>query len=62
MISTDEEVAEQIPSLNIHKSFNRELIYFFVEIAFILTTLIILSVAVSNLLDDSHWIKEAFTK
>ena len=29
---------------------------------FVLATLIALCVGVANLLDDSHWIKEAFTK
>ena len=61
VLNTDEEVAEQIPNLNIVKSPGRELCYFIFEIVLILATLVVLVIAVVTLIRESHWIKDMFT-
>ena len=62
VLNTEEEVAEQIPSLNIVKSFKRELCYFIGEVILILATLFVIILALLTLLSESHWIKDIFIK
>ena len=62
VLNTEEEVAEQIPSLNIVKSFKKEFCFFILELILILASLFVLIFALLTLFQESHWIKDIFTK
>lgn len=62
VILTDQEVGEQIPNLNIVKSFKRELFFFLLEVVLLLATLVVLCIAAYNLVLESIWIKESLNR
>lgn len=57
LVNTDEEVAEQIPNLNIVKTNKRETCFLILELILLFATLAVLVIAAVALLRESLWIK-----
>ena len=59
---TDREIAEQLPNLNIVKSFGKEFFLFIVEIILTIAVTFAIIYAMLGFSDESVWIKAMFTK
>lgn len=62
LILTDFEVGEQIPNLNIVKSFRKELFFFILGLLSLLGALVIVSIGAYEFVAESTWIKQVFIK
>jgi hypothetical protein len=62
LLMTDQEVSDQLPNINMVKSYCKEVVLFIIELILIVAVMFSIVWLLMGLYEESWWIKETFTK